>query len=77
MRAIFSYVSNLTFCKRNNAKIILLIIFSLVLFFLHQTVTLQKKEKYMNIYRYILCIIIYVYICLYIFLYKKFLPGIV
>jgi len=61
---IFSY---LTFCKRNNAKILLIIFRFLIIFFL--TVILQKKEGY------ILYIIIYVYIYLYIFIYKKFFPG--
>jgi len=57
---------NLTFCERNNAKIILLIIFYIfsLLFFLYQTAIFQKKEVY-----------IYLYIYLYIFLYKKFFPG--
>jgi len=34
----------------------------ILLFFLYQTVILQKKEGSMNIYEYILYIIIYVYI---------------
>jgi len=56
------------FCKRNNIKIILLIIFCFLVFFLfvfYQTVILLKKEEYMDIfciYGHILYIIIYVYI---------------
>jgi len=51
-------------------------------YFLYQTVILQKKEKYMNIYEHILYIIIclymfiYTYIYLYIFLHKKFFTEI-
>jgi len=64
----FLFISlNVTFYERNNAKIILLIIFyvfSLLLFFLYQTIILQKKEGYMNIYEQI-----YDYICLYILVY--------
>jgi len=47
-------------------------------YFLYQTVILQKKEKYMNIYEHILYIIIYLYmfiytyIYIYIYSYKKF-----
>jgi len=74
----------LIFCKRNNAKINLLIIFYvfslLLFFFLYQTVILLKKEGYINIYEYILYIIIYViyvYIYLYIFIYDKFFTGFV
>jgi len=63
----------LIFCKRNNIKIILLTIFYvfslLLLFFLYQTVILQKKERNMNIYRHILYVIVYVYILLHIFTY--------
>jgi len=70
---------NLTFCKRNNANIILLIIFCVLiiieLFFLYQTVILQNKKVYINMYGHISYIIIYIYIYLYIFLYKKFFTG--
>jgi len=72
IRTFFSYFFKLDFCKRNKAKIILLIILYifllLLLFSLYQTVILQKKERYINIYnRHIL----YNYIYLYIFLYTK------
>jgi len=58
----FSCFFNLTFCKRNNAKIILLIIFCVIiilLFFLYQTVILQSKKVYINLYGHISYIIIY------------------
>jgi len=44
-------------------------ILSLLLFFLYQTIILQKKKD-MNICGHISYIIIYVYKCLYIYLYK-------
>jgi len=51
----------LTFCKKNNAKIILLIIsYVYVNFFLYQAVILQKKG-YMNIYGDILYISMFIY----------------
>jgi len=72
---------NLTFCKR---KLILLIIFCILiiipLFFLYQTVILQNKKVYINIYRRILYIIIYIYLYMFIYIYvyfyiKNFLSG--
>jgi len=75
---IFSYVFNLTFCKRNNAKIILLIIYCvliiILLFFLYQTIILQKyiQKVYINIisiYKHISYIIIYIFIYTYIYVY--------
>jgi len=38
----------------------------LLLFYLYQTVILQNKKVYINIYGYISYKIIYIYICLYI-----------
>lgn len=58
---------NFTFCKRNNAKVIFLIILQLIffLFFLHiQTEIIQKKKKYIDIF--------YNYIHFYI---NNFFPG--
>jgi len=49
-KQFFLIFLNLTFCKRNNVKIILLIIFVFSLFFLYQTVILQNKKVYINIY---------------------------
>jgi len=56
------------FCKRNNAKIIFLIIFyvSSLLFFLYQTLQNFTKER---IYKYIRTYFAYNYICLYMFIY--------
>jgi len=81
-KEFFLIFFNLTFCKRNNANIIFLIIFCVLiiieLFFLYRTVILQNKKGYINMYG-----LIYIYIYLYIFLYiyifiyiKIFLPGI-
>jgi len=51
------------FCKRNNVKIIFVIPFCvliiILLFFSYQTIILQNKKVYMDIYGHI----IYVYIC--------------
>jgi len=64
--AIVSYFSNLIFCKKNDAKIIFLIIFyvfSLLLLFLYQSNFTKERKVYEHF------IIIYVYTCLYIYLY--------
>jgi len=78
-KELFLIFFNLTFCKRNNANIILLIIFCVLiiieLFFLYQTIILQNKKVYINMYGHISYIIIYIYIFFYIFLYKKFFTG--
>jgi len=75
--------ANMTFCKKNNAKIILLIIFCvfiIISLFLYQTVNLQNTKIYMSTYEHIsyikLYMFIYIYILLSIYFYiKKFLPG--
>jgi len=63
----------LTFCKRNNAEIILLInfcVFLLLLFFFYQTVILQKKKGCVNIYMDMCELYIYIYSYM-----KNFLSG--
>jgi len=58
-----------TFCKRNDAKIIFLIIFYFLIIFFLVSNSFTKEKR---IYVHILYIIIYVYIYLYTFLYEKF-----
>jgi len=68
----FLISSNLIICKRNDAKIILLIFcFLIIIIFLISNSNFTKERK-MNLYGHISYIIIYVYIYLYIFLYEKF-----
>jgi len=69
----FLIFSNLTFCKRNYAKIIL-IIFLFSNFFLISNSNFTK-EKRIDKHGHIFYISIYVYIYLYIFLYEKFVTG--
>jgi len=63
IRAIFSYFLNLTFCKRNNYFFIIFYIFIITINFLTSNNNFTKQE---SIYRHISCIIIYIYVCLYI-----------
>jgi len=69
MKPIFSYFLNLTFCKRNNAKIIILTIFYyfpiIINIFLVSSSNFTKKRIYEHIWIYF----IYKYICLYMFIY--------
>jgi len=66
----------LLFCKRNNAKIIFLIIFCSHYYIIIFLILNSKFTKQENIYGHIsyifIYIFIYVYIYLYIFLYDKF-----
>jgi len=77
---IFSYFFNLTFYKRNNAKILLIIFlcshyYTIIFLIANSNFTKQK-----SIYKYIWIsfIIIYLYMFIYIYIYsyiKNFLPG--
>jgi len=67
MSNFFYIFPNMFFSKTNNEKIIPLItfyVFTLLLLFpLHRKVIFQKKEEYMNMYRYFICN--YTYLCIF------------
>jgi len=84
MSNIFLFLQTRFFVKKKQYKIypfnFFKNVFSLsLLFFLYQTVILQKKEGYTHILEHMRIYFIYNYICLYIylyiFLYEKFFPG--
>jgi len=87
MSNFFSYFLNLTFCKRNNVKIILLIIFVFsLLYYYFSSVSNNNFTKRKNIYKYIwtyisyIIIHIYLYMFIYIYIYsyiKICLPSLV